>query len=218
MSATTGTELLRSGEAMDLIASEKDPITRALLANANFWFLKQYFEQGKQPAADLDYGFVIELLRNVFREHDVLRRILAGEKVGQFFESEERDLEFGIQLVKSDPPELKLHGLLDVTTAPRLQSCIYDIISVPHHSTSLAFNCERLAVVNPWVIAIVWSFAEDVRQAGIRAEVRGFDSSWQAYFETFAEAYARRDPSHDAFLRNLFSAFAKISTRHKQHE
>ena len=68
-----------------MIASEKDPITRALLANANFWFLKRYFEQGRHPAGDFDYAFVIEMLRDIFREHDVLRRLLAGEKVGEFF-------------------------------------------------------------------------------------------------------------------------------------
>jgi len=109
MSSPTNTELLRSREAMDLIANEKDPITRALLANANFWFLKQYFEQGRQPAADLDYGFVIELLRNVFREHDILRRILAGEKVGEFLEEEQQEHALAVQFASSDPSADKTH-------------------------------------------------------------------------------------------------------------
>src|ERR1043166_2076551 len=212
MSSTAGAELLRSHEAMELIANEKDPITRALLANAKFWVLKQYFEHGKQPTLDLDYGFVVELLRNIFREHDVLRRILAGEKVGQFFEEEQQEHAFSVQLIASDPPELKLKGLLDVTTAPKLQSCLYDILSAPHHSSYLAFNCERLTIINPWVIAIVWSFAEDVQQTGIRVEVRGLDSSWHTYLETFTDAYSRRDAGHDTFVRNLLRTFTQLST------
>src|ERR1041385_110685 len=110
MSSTTSTELLRSQEAMDLIAGEKDPITHALLANANFWLLKRYFEQGKLPVADLDYAFIIELLRDVFREHDVLRRMLAGEKVGQFSEDEKQEDVFSVRLVGSDRKSTRLNS------------------------------------------------------------------------------------------------------------
>src|SRR5436305_4642071 len=202
MSATASAELLRSREAMDVIANEKDPITRALLANANFWFLKRYFEQGRQPVADLDYGFVVELLRDVFREHDVLRRILAGERVGQFFGDESQEGAFHVQLLASDPPELVLNGRLDVTTAPQLQTCVYDFISAPHRS--LAFNCEHLSIVNPWVIAIIWSFAEDVRQSGLNVEVRGLDAAWDSYLEAFTQLYGRRDKGHESFVQNLF--------------
>jgi|ERR1041385_744637 anti-anti-sigma regulatory factor len=216
MSSATSTELLRSQEAMDLIASEKDPITRALLANANFWFFKRYFEQGSQPAGDLDYAFVIELLRDIFREHDVLRRLLAGEKVGEFFEDEPHEETFNVELVGSDPRVLILTGRLDVTSAPQLQSRVYDIMTVPH--SFVAFNCERLTIINPWVIAIVWSFAEEMRESGIHVEVRGLDSAWQMYLEAFTQAHARRDSGHDSFVRNLLGTFTSLSAGHKRHE
>jgi|SRR6185503_7189003 len=214
MTVTASAELLRSQEAMDIIANEKDPITRALLANANFWFLKRYFEQGRHPVTDLDYGFVVELLRDVFREHDVLRRILAGERVGEFFEDETTEREFSVQLLASEPPELVLHGRLDVTTAPQLQSCVYDLLATPHHS--LAFNCQQLSIVNPWVIAIVWSFAEDVRQSGLHVEVRGLDDTWRGYLEAFTQLYGRRDVGHESFVQNLFRTFSELARSHKQ--
>jgi anti-anti-sigma regulatory factor len=216
MSSTTGTELLRSQEAMDIIANEKDPITRALLTNANFWFLKRYFEHGRQPAVDLDYGFVVELLRDVFREHDVLRRMLAGERVGQFFEDEPQDATLQVRLIGSEPLELVLHGRLDVTTAPQLQSWVYDVVSVPHRH--IAFDCKHLSVINPWVIAIVWSFAEDVRQAGVRAEVRGLDPSWDSYLEALTETSGRRNTDHDSFMKSLFRTFSELSSHDKRRE
>lgn len=216
MSSTTSTELLRSQEAMDLIAGEKDPITHALLANANFWLLKRYFEQGKLPVADLDYAFIIELLRDVFREHDVLRRMLAGEKVGQFSEDEKQEDVFSVRLVGSEVPELILGGRLDVTSAPQLQSFVYNLLSVPHHL--IAINCENLSVINPWVIAIVWSFAEEARHKGIRVEVRGLDSSWHSYFETFTNTQTRGDVSHDSFMQSLFETFAELSSAHNRRK
>lgn len=216
MSSATSTELLRAQEAVDLIASERDPITRALLANANFWFLKRYFEQGNQPAGDLDYAYVIELLRDIFREHDVLRRLLAGERVGEFFEEETRGEAFGVKLVGTEPRELLLSGRLDVTSAPELQSRVYEVMAASYSFAAL--NCERLTIINPWVIAIVWSFAEEMRESGVRVEVRGLDSAWQTYFEAFDQANARRNSGHDSFVRNLLRTFAGLSPFIKPRE
>ncbi len=81
-------EVLRDGEARTLIASVEDPITRHLLTNAMFHFFRRYNEQQQRPVSDFDMLYFASLLRDIFSEHDVLRRILAGERVGAFFDKE----------------------------------------------------------------------------------------------------------------------------------
>lgn len=81
-------ELLRDAEATELIASTDDPVTRHLLTNARFHLFRRYHEKKDRPAADFDMLYFATLMRDVFSEHDVLRRILAGERVGAFFEDE----------------------------------------------------------------------------------------------------------------------------------
>jgi hypothetical protein len=81
-------QILRDGEARALIASVEDPITRHLLTNAMFHFFRRYNEQQQRPASDFDMLYFASLLRDVFSEHDVLRRILAGENVGAFFDDD----------------------------------------------------------------------------------------------------------------------------------
>jgi hypothetical protein len=89
MTRTSEAEVLRTNEAMEVLRSEEDPITSALLNNAHFHFMKALFEERKRPIGDYDYAFCMEVLRAIFSEHAVLRAILAGEKVGQFFEDED---------------------------------------------------------------------------------------------------------------------------------
>ena len=73
---------------MEIIRSEDDPITSALLKNAHFWFMKKLFDEGKRPVAPCDYAYFMDVLHAMFREHVVLRKILDGERVGAFFEDE----------------------------------------------------------------------------------------------------------------------------------
>jgi hypothetical protein len=101
-STTTNAEILRSEAATEILENEKNPVTRALLNNANFWFMKKFFEKKDRPVSDFDLRFFMELMRDVFSEHDVLRRMLAGEKVGGFFEDSE-DLEDALQLERRVP-------------------------------------------------------------------------------------------------------------------
>jgi hypothetical protein len=81
-------QVLRDDEARTLIASVEDPITRHLLTNAMFHFFKRYNEEQQRPESDFDMLYFVLLLRDVFSEHDVLRRILDGERVGAFFDDE----------------------------------------------------------------------------------------------------------------------------------
>jgi len=85
MSATTDVELLRGDEAAELLERESNPVTKALLNNANYWLVRKFFTENNRPIADLDYRYVLELLRDIFKEHDVLARLLNGEHVGAFF-------------------------------------------------------------------------------------------------------------------------------------
>jgi hypothetical protein len=89
MSTTTDVELLRSEEAAELLEREADPVTKALLNNANYWLVRKFFAEKNRPVADLDYKYLLELFRDVFSEHETIRRLLNGERVGAFFDEED---------------------------------------------------------------------------------------------------------------------------------
>jgi hypothetical protein len=89
MSTTTDVELLRSEEAAELLERETDPVTRALLNNANYWLVRKFVAEKNRPVADLDYRYLLELLRDIFSEHEVIGRLLNGERVGAFFEEDD---------------------------------------------------------------------------------------------------------------------------------
>jgi len=86
MTASGG--VLRDDEARSLVESVEDPITRRLLLNAMFHFFKRYNEEGQKPLAEFDMLYFASLLKEIFSEHEVLQRILAGENVGAFFDEE----------------------------------------------------------------------------------------------------------------------------------
>ena len=71
------------------IERETDPVTRALLNNANSWLVRKFVAEKNRPVADLDYRYLLELLRDIFSEHEVLGRLLNGERVGAFFEEDD---------------------------------------------------------------------------------------------------------------------------------
>lgn len=209
-------ELLRTDEALQIVESEKDPITRALLNNANFWFLKRYYEQGARPVSDYDYAFFVELLLQMFREHDILRRILAGENVGQFFEDSSNNLEsLEIEVAGTEPRELILRGRLDVTTAPKLQSVLWSQVTPQHRS--IAFDVQHLTVVNHWVVAILWMFAEEARYSGAEVKFRGLDDSWMSYFHAISSTSDARigDLADPNLMRSLFKKFSAMDRRQK---
>ena len=81
-------QVLRDDDARRLIASVEDPITRPLFTNAMFHFFRRYYEEQQRPESDFDMLYFALLLRDVFSEHDVLRRLLDGERVGAFFDDE----------------------------------------------------------------------------------------------------------------------------------
>lgn len=81
-------QVLRDEEARSLVASIENPITQHLVTNAMFHFFKRYNEEQQRPASDFDMLYFVLILRDAFAEHDALRRILDGEKVGAFFSDE----------------------------------------------------------------------------------------------------------------------------------
>jgi hypothetical protein len=83
-------EIVRNDEAMALLRSIDDPITERLVNNALYHFLRRVHERKELPAADFDLLYFLELMRDVFSEHDVLKGMLAGENVGAFFFDDER--------------------------------------------------------------------------------------------------------------------------------
>ena len=89
MNAATNVELLRGDEAAELLERESNPVTKALLNNANYWLVRKFFTENNRPIADLDHRYVLELLRDIFKEHDVLARLLKGERVGAFFDEDD---------------------------------------------------------------------------------------------------------------------------------
>jgi ABC-type transporter Mla MlaB component len=201
MTRASDAEVLRSDEAMDVLRSEDDPITSALLNNAHFWFTKKFFEERKRPIADYDYAFFMDVLRAVFSEHAVLRKILSGEKVGQFFEDED---ESGLQveLASKEPCEVILRGSLDVGTVPKLQRA-FKALGSPHDSW-VTLNCHHVTNLdNEWAVALLWVFVQEVQHVGPEIRIVGVDSSCLNHLQL-----SHRSDAHTAqrsFWRDMFA-------------
>lgn len=84
------TKTIRNEEAMAFLRSlsSEDPITRSLVNNAMFHFTRRFHSLNERPAADFDLLYFLEIMRDVFSQHEVLRRMLEGERVGAFFDDE----------------------------------------------------------------------------------------------------------------------------------
>ena len=87
----TNIQFLHQTEANAVIESVDDAITKHLLTNVMFHFFKVHSNGELRPTTDFDMLYFVSLLRRVFEEHDVLKRILAGERVGAFFD-DDRDV------------------------------------------------------------------------------------------------------------------------------
>jgi hypothetical protein len=79
---------VRHQEALELLNSIEDPVTRRLAHNAHFFLLRRFARGQDLPAGDFDVRFFVEVVREFCQEHDVLKRILAGERVGGWWEEE----------------------------------------------------------------------------------------------------------------------------------
>lgn len=80
---------IRSEEAGQFIESLDDPVTKILVNNAHYHLYKRLAEK-RLPAGDFDMRFYVEVMAEMFSEHDVLKRMLAGENVGAFFFGDEK--------------------------------------------------------------------------------------------------------------------------------
>jgi hypothetical protein len=78
---------IRSAEAGQFIAEISDPITKALVNNAHFHLFRRLAEK-RFPKGSFDMRFFVEVMAEMFSNQDVVRRILDGEHVGEFFEDE----------------------------------------------------------------------------------------------------------------------------------
>lgn len=80
---------IRSEEAGEFIESLTDPVTKILVNNAHYHLYKRLAEK-RLPEGDFDMRFYVEVMAEMFSEHDVLKRMLAGENVGAFFFDDEK--------------------------------------------------------------------------------------------------------------------------------
>lgn len=83
-----GPVLLRQPESWELLASEKDLITNQLLNKATMCVVKALANSEKQPIADFDLKFFVEVMIEFCRDHENLKKILAGEDLRWFDEEE----------------------------------------------------------------------------------------------------------------------------------
>lgn len=83
---TTG-GFIRSDEAGKLIESIKDPVTGILVNNAQYHIYRRLAEK-RLPVGEFDLLFYMEVMKEMFSEHELLKRMLAGERVGAFFDEE----------------------------------------------------------------------------------------------------------------------------------
>ena len=75
---------IRSEEAGQFIESLDDAVTKVLVNNAHYHLYKRLAEK-RLPQGEFDMRFYVEVMAEMFGEHDVLKRMLAGENVGAFF-------------------------------------------------------------------------------------------------------------------------------------
>ncbi len=80
--------MLRRQEAIELLNSIKDPVTQGLAHRAHYFVLKRFAEQKSLPVADFDMLFFVQVLQQFCQEHDILKRLLAGERVGAWWDDE----------------------------------------------------------------------------------------------------------------------------------
>lgn len=83
-------KMVRHDEAMALLRSLDggDAITKSLVNNAMFHLLRRVNTRRELPVSDFDLMYFVELMREMFSEHDVLKRMLDGERVGAFFDDD----------------------------------------------------------------------------------------------------------------------------------
>lgn len=79
---------IRSEEAGQFIESITDPVTKILVNNAHYQLFRRLAEK-RLPEGEFDMRFYVEVMAEMFGEHDVIRRMLAGENVGAFFSENE---------------------------------------------------------------------------------------------------------------------------------
>lgn len=175
--APPDSNVVRSEEGLDILRAEKDPITGALLNNANFWFMKKFFAQKDRPVTDHDYKFFMELMRDIFSEHEVLRKILEGELVGKFFEDTSEVLGGEQTLMSrisdSTPREIIFKGHLDVSTVPAFfeawRSAYWP------EQRELVLNCRHLTSEAPTAIVVFWLVSKEAREVGTKLRFLGID-------------------------------------------
>jgi hypothetical protein len=81
--------LLYCDEAVRFIERIQDPATKSLVNMAFVLLVKKaHLEKRDLPRTDLDMLYLVSALKELFSEHDVVARALAGEKVGAWFDGE----------------------------------------------------------------------------------------------------------------------------------
>ena len=78
------TGFINSEAAGQFIQSISDSTTKVLVNNAHYHLYRRLAEK-RLPEGEFDMRFYVEVMAEMFSEHDVIRRMLAGENVGAFF-------------------------------------------------------------------------------------------------------------------------------------
>lgn len=95
MSEIQSAEILRQEEAWQVVRSVDDPITSQLLSRANVCILNAYVQQKGLLSNNFDLKFFAEAMLEFCKDHNDLRKILAGEDLRLFNEAESLNTENG---------------------------------------------------------------------------------------------------------------------------
>lgn len=77
--------MLHRQEALNYLDSISDPVTRRLAHRAHFLVLKRFAENDRLPTKDFDMRFFAEVLDQFCRQHEVLKDLLDGKAVGEWW-------------------------------------------------------------------------------------------------------------------------------------
>jgi hypothetical protein len=78
---------IKSEEAGQFTESIGDPITKLLVKHANYHLYRRLAEK-RLPEGQFDMRFYSDVMAEMFSDRDTVKRMLAGERVGAFFDEE----------------------------------------------------------------------------------------------------------------------------------
>lgn len=88
-------EIVQAAAAMEQLHEIDDTVTLYLVNHALYRFVNKFHVRNDKPVGDFDLRYFTELATEIFSQHEVLGRILAGEIVDELYTDQQLAEWFG---------------------------------------------------------------------------------------------------------------------------